>query len=206
MFKQESFSILRKEAEAKLATVHPQKAEIEHDLQTWLITKHADEVIRELQVRQIELELQNEQLRQTQILLEESRDRYFDLYEFAPNGYFTLTIEGVICNCNFIGAELFGIKDRATLLNRRFAWFITSDDLERWNLYFLRLKQSEKQGEEKQTQSIELNIKQVDETIFSARLDARFDTQQLLRVAVSKITPEGTFYDEHEQTTLLRLN
>jgi PAS domain-containing protein len=189
MFKQESFLTLRKEAEAKLATSHLEKSDIERDLQTWLITKHADDVIRELQIRQIELELQNEQLRQTQILLEESRDRYFDLYEFAPNAYFTLTTEGVICSCNFIGMELLGIKDRVKLLNRRFAWFIASDDVERWNLYFLRLKQSE----ENQAQSIELNIKQDDETIFPARFDARFDTQQLLRVAVSKITPEGTF-------------
>lgn len=189
MFKQERFLILRKEAEAKLAELRYQKAEIEHDLQTWLIAKHSDEVIRELQIRQIELELQNEQLRQTQILLEESRDRYFDLYEFAPNAYFTLTTEGVICSCNFIGAELLGIKDRATLLNRRFAWFIKPDDLERWNLYFLHLKKSE----EKQTQTIELNIKQADETLCPVRLDARFDTQQLLRIAVSKMRPEGEF-------------
>jgi PAS domain-containing protein len=193
MFKQESFSILRKEAEAKLSNPKTKADSVEHDLQTWLIKKHSNEVIHELQVRQIELELQNEQLRQTQILLEESRDRYFDLYEFAPNGYFTLSTDGVICGCNFIGTELLGIKDRATLVNRRFAGFIAPDDLERWNLYFLRLKQGEKKGKEQQTQSIELNIKQVDETLFLARLDARFDTQKLLRIAVLKMTKEGEF-------------
>jgi PAS domain-containing protein len=189
VFKQESFLILRKEAEAKLANLKAQADGVEHDLQTWLIKKHSDEVMHELQIRQIELELQNEQLRQTQILLEESRDRYFDLYEFAPNGYFTLSTDGVICGCNFIGAELLGIKDRATLVNRRFAGFILPDDVESWNFYFLRIKQSEK----KETQSIELNIKCVDEIILKVRFDARFDTRQLVRVAVSKMTPEGAF-------------
>lgn len=189
MFKQENFLVLRKEAEAKLAHLKAPKDGVEHDLQTWLIKKNSEEVIHELQVRQIELELQNEQLRQTQILLEESRDRYFDLYEFAPNGYFTLTTDGVICGCNFTGLELLGIKDRAKLMNRRFAAFITPDDLERWNFYFLRLKQSE----EKYSENIELKIKQADETIFQARLDARFDTQQLVRVAVSKMTAGGNF-------------
>jgi PAS domain-containing protein len=187
MFKQESFRILRKEAEEKLANLKSQVGSVEHDLQTWLIKKHTDEVIHELQVRQIELELQNEQLRQTQILLEESRDRYFDLYEFAPNGYLTLTTECVICGCNLIGAELLGVKDRAFLVNRRFAGFIMPEDIERWNLYFLRLKQNE----EKQSQNIELKIKCMDERILTVRLDVQLDKQQLVRVAISKITDAG---------------
>ena len=49
-----------------------------------------DDVIYELRVHQVELEMQNEELRDTQIKLEYSQHKYFDLYNFAPIGYLTL--------------------------------------------------------------------------------------------------------------------
>jgi PAS domain-containing protein len=182
VFKQDSVSTLRKEAESRLVKLASQKDAVVHDLQNWLTKKYADEVMHELQIHQIELELQNEELRQTQVLLEESRDNYFDLYEFAPIGYFTLTMEGVISNCNFTGAELLHISDRTKLVNRRFASYVMSEDVERWNLYFLRVKQHEQKS-----QYIELKIKHPNKTFFQARLDTKLDKQKQVRVALSNV-------------------
>ncbi|MFA6014238.1 MAG: ATP-binding protein [Gallionellaceae bacterium] len=65
-------------------------------------------VLQELCVYQIELEMQNEQLRQTQIELENARQRYFDLYDLAPAGYCTLSEKGQILQCNLKASTLLG--------------------------------------------------------------------------------------------------
>ena len=53
-------------------------------------------LVHELQVHQVELELQNEELRRTQIELHDSRDQYADFYDFVPIGYVTLEDQGTI--------------------------------------------------------------------------------------------------------------
>ena len=62
-------------------------------------------VVHELQVHEIELELQNEDLRVTQNALLESREDYFDLYDLAPVGYFSVTESGQILKANFLIAQ-----------------------------------------------------------------------------------------------------
>ena len=94
-------------------------------------TLSTSELLHELQVHQVELEMQNESLRQAQIALEESRDRYVDLYEFAPVGYLTLTSEGLIGEINLTGAALLG-KERKRLLMRSFFALLVESDQARW--------------------------------------------------------------------------
>lgn len=92
---------------------------------------HTDaELLHELQVHRIELEMQNEALRTAQIELEASRDRYLDLYDFAPVGYLTLNPDGMIEEINLTAATLLD-GERKKLLQRRFATFVVAEDQKR---------------------------------------------------------------------------
>ena len=118
---------LRSDAEARLADQHSPAAES---------ASSDDHLWHELRVHQIELEMQNEALRQTQLALEQSRDRYRDLYEFAPVGYLTLSRSGVVVDANITAATLLGV-DRGKLKNRRFDRFVAAADVERWQHKFV---------------------------------------------------------------------
>jgi PAS domain-containing protein len=75
-------------------------------------------LLHELQVHQIELEMQNDELREARTELETALARYTDLYDFAPTGYFTLARDGTILAVNLTGARLVGIE-RGRLLNQQ---------------------------------------------------------------------------------------
>jgi two-component system, chemotaxis family, sensor kinase Cph1 len=87
-------------------------------------------LLHELQVHQIEIEIQNEELRAERDKAETASKKYFDLYseiyDFTPTGYFTLSAEGNICEVNLRGSKLFGI-DRSRLINSNFRFFLSLD-------------------------------------------------------------------------------
>jgi PAS domain S-box-containing protein len=94
-------------------------------------------MIHELRVHQIELEMQNEELIQTQEELNASRVRYFDLYEFAPAGYCTLSSEGLFLEANLTATTLLGLL-RRRLVGQRISNFLFRDDEDGY--YFFRKK------------------------------------------------------------------
>jgi len=81
-------------------------------------------LVHELQVHQIELEMQNEELRESRGEVELALARYTDLYDFAPVGYFTLTANGTIRGVNLPGALLLG-RERTRVLGGRFSTFVS---------------------------------------------------------------------------------
>jgi formate hydrogenlyase transcriptional activator len=87
----------------------------------------AERVVHEYEVHQIELEMQNESLRISQDDLEQSRNTYAELYDYAPVGYFTFDVNGVIRDVNFAGAQLLA-TEKQQLVNRPFTSFIVDAD------------------------------------------------------------------------------
>ena len=83
--------------------------------------------IHELRIHQIELEMQNEELRRAQLELDVARARYFDLYDLAPIGYLTLSLSGVILQTNLAAVTMLGVS-RAVASGRAFARFIHHED------------------------------------------------------------------------------
>ncbi|MDP1612535.1 MAG: PAS domain S-box protein [Sulfuritalea sp.] len=123
----------------------------------------AAELLHELRVHQIELEMQNEALRQAQSALEESHDRYVDLYEFAPVGYVSLTNDGLISEINLTAVKLLG-AERKKLLQHRFTALIIAEDQDRWTQFFLRMKEVDCGG------NVELGLQRGDGTVLQALL------------------------------------
>src|SRR6266702_604412 len=83
-------------------------------------------LLHELQVHQIELEMQNAELRQAREEAETALEKYTDVYDFAPVGYFTLDRDGTIRAANLTGSSLLGVE-RSRLIGRRFRHFVADE-------------------------------------------------------------------------------
>jgi len=92
-----------------------------------LAPEQADQVFHELRVHQIELEMQNDELRRSHQELEASRDRYFQLFELAPIGYLTINQREVIVEANQSASKMLGIK-AGGLIGRPFTHFVLFAD------------------------------------------------------------------------------
>ena len=119
----DSGQALRRQAES---IARERAAQVPENLDT-LSPKEVRQMLHELRVHQIELEMQNEELRRTQEELEASRARYFDLYDLAPVGYFTLSEQGLVLEANLTAAKLLGVA-RGALVKQPFSRFILPAD------------------------------------------------------------------------------
>jgi PAS domain S-box-containing protein len=147
-------------------------------------------LVHELQVHQIELEMQNEALIQAYYELEESRDRFVDLYDFSPIGYLTLTAEGMIAQINLTAAMLLG-KERSKLINKSLIRLVIADDQDRWERHFMLVKsQDEKYG-------IELSLQRGDGSAFQAQLEC-MNKPSGIRITLSDITKRKQLETELE--------
>lgn len=95
-------------------------------------------LLHELQVHQIELEMQNEALRQANEIAELALKNYTMLFDLAPIGYFTLDSNGAITELNFTGAEMLGER-RFSLINSNFKLFISEGSRRVFNDFFKRI-------------------------------------------------------------------
>ena len=147
------------------------------------LARPAEELLHELQVHQIELEMQNDTLRKTELALAKSRDRYVELYEFAPVGYLTLSTDGMIVEVNLTGVTLLG-KERRILLQNRFAQLVIAADRDRWIRHFMNVKQGDGQ------RSVELSLQRGDGTVLEARLECvrAEGSAPVVRIALSDIS------------------
>jgi len=140
--------------------------------------------MHELRVHQIELEMQNEELRRVQEELEVSRARYFDLYDMAPVGYLTLSEQGLILEANLTAAKLLGVA-RGALVKLPLSRFILPDDQD---IHYLHRKQLLETGA---PQVWELRLLKKDSGPFWARVQAAIardaDGAAICRVVVSDI-------------------
>ena len=163
----------------------------------------AEELLHELRVHQIELEMQNETLRQNQLIMEESRDRYVDLYDFAPVGYLTLSDAGMIAEANLTGAALLGIE-RKKLLGRRLAQFISGQDRDSWHRH---LSASLQQGGK---QNCELAMLRADASVFHAQMDCLHITtasnSRMARITFSDVSQRKKLEDELKESRQLLRN
>ncbi len=115
------------------------------------------EVVHELRVHQIELEMQNEELRRAQLELDDQRQKYFELFDLAPVGYLTLSTEGIVGDANFTAARLLGVE-RSRLVGQPFSRFIVAPDQDVYYRHIKRFDQTE------QPQTCELRLRRAEDT------------------------------------------
>lgn len=141
--------------------------------------------LHELEVHQIELEMQNEELRRTQTELDTARARYFDLYDLAPVGYLTVSAAGVVLEANLTATTLLGAAPGA-LVHRPFSQFIHKEDQD---AYYLLRKQLQATG---QPQTGEVRLLKKDHPPFWAGLAATLvqeeDVPPVCRLVLSDIS------------------
>ena len=126
----EQTAVLRRQAEE----IVQEKAAKMTENQEALSPEETRQMLHDLRVHQIELEMQNEELRTAQAELDAARARYFDLYDLAPVGYCTVSEKGLILEANLTAATLLGVV-RGTLVKQPISRFIHKEDQDVYSLH-----------------------------------------------------------------------
>jgi len=100
-------------------------------------------LLQELQIHQIELEMQNEELIRSQNETDAFLEKYLDIYDFSPIGYFTLNHDGIIMQVNLTGASILGVE-RSRLIGRKFQLYISAECFPTFNTFFSKTYRGEK--------------------------------------------------------------
>jgi len=158
--------------------------------------------VHELEVHQIELEMQNRQLQEVQHELEESRNRYADLYDFAPIGYVTLDKKGVIIEINLTAATMIGIE-RSHLIEAPFVSLVTQSDRKVFQDYLLQC------GKDNEKTICEINLKvkksnPITVQLLSIPVEDSQHKKMLFRTAITDITARKEA-DENQRQLEVRM-
>lgn len=164
---------------------------------TGVLSAEEARLMHDLQVHQIELEIQNEELRRAETALEAARARYFDLYDVAPVGYVTLGPGNRILEANLTAARLLRVE-RASLVGEAFTRFVTADDQD---TFYLRRRRLFATGI---AQVVELRMRRGDDSHLWVRLEAATTPDvdgmsEVCRAVLSDITDEKRLEGERAQ-------
>jgi PAS domain S-box-containing protein len=158
-------------------------------------------LVHELRVHQVELKMQNDELCRTQAELSATRERYFDLYNLAPVGYFIVSHEGRILETNLAGVILLGIP-RAALVKQPITRFIFKDDQD---VYYLHRRDLLATGK---AHACELRMVKADGSPFWVRMTASMqepsagagpDHAPMCRVVLSDISEQKKIEQDKAQ-------
>ena len=155
------------------------------------------QALHELRVHQIELEMQNEELRRAQVELDVARARYFDLFDLAPVGYLTVSEKGMVLEANLTAATLLGVA-RGALVRRSLSGYVVSEHAGAWYVHLQRVLGA---GE---PQAYDLLMQRPDGARFWARLEMRLSTDAesavpVIRTAISDVTPDHAAAEEQRR-------
>jgi PAS domain S-box-containing protein len=186
---------LRQKAEKALAEA-PEKLAL-------MSGSHLQRLVHELSVRQIELEMQSEELRLSREQLEQSRGEYADLYDFAPVGYLTFDKTGLVTRANLTACGLLGVE-RSLLVKQPFVLFVHPESRD---LFYFHVR---KVVETTTAQACQLVLKRKDGTLFDAHLEsvaAQVDGQPVINAILTDITERKRTEDAlRRQAALLDLS
>lgn len=145
-----------------------------------------DKLIEELNIYRIELELQNKELLDYQEYLHEEKEKYSELYDFAPVGYITLNEDGKIIEINRTAAQLLATK-KLMAKSLQFSQFIEENSQDEFYFYMKNIRETHKR------QSCEIRMKRSDDSLFYARLESfaiKSGKETTIRMALIDISPE----------------